>query len=427
MKSHLKVILQFYLFIFIVNVQSFSQSKTSAGFPVNYDENLVGEYTLPDVLTCTDGQKVTDIQIWESKRRPEILDMIEQIQFGRCPEKPADLSFKTFETDTAALNGTAIRKQVTLYFTKDTSTHKADVLIYLPKSDKPVPLILFISFTANCISVNDTGIKEGYVWTRKGEKIPGSQGRSFGKLDVEKFITQGIGIARVYYGDIEPDFKKGFQYGIRGYYLKEMQDYPADNEWGAIAAWSWGLSRIMDYFETDKDIDENRIALQGTSRLGKTVLWTGARDPRFRMIIASCSGEGGAAISRRDYGENIKHITDTSRYFYQFAPNYHKYAFKVDSLPFDAHMLVALIAPRSLLLQTGSTDVWSDPKGEFLSAIAAKPVYKLYGKQGPGIDSLPQAGDASYLDTLGYYMHDGGHGLVDSDWDIFITYIKKFL
>ena len=183
----------------------------------------------------------------------------------------------------------------------------------------------------------------------------------------------------------------------------------------------------MDYFETDRDIDEKRIALQGTSRLGKTVLWTGARDPRFRMIIASCSGEGGAAISRRDYGENIKHITDTSRYFYQFAPNYHKYAQKVDSLPFDAHMLIALMAPRPLLLQTGSTDVWSDPKGEFLAAIAAEPVYRLYGEKGPGIDILPNAGDTNYLNTLGYYMHDGGHGLVESDWDVFITFIKKFL
>ena len=190
---------------------SFAQSKTSAGFPVNYDENLVGEYTIPEVLTCTNGQKVTDIQTWENKRRPEILKMIEQLQFGQCPEKPDDMSFNVFETDTAALKGTAIRKQLTIYFTKDTSSHKADVLIYLPKSDKPVPLLLLISFTANCISVNDTGIKEGYIWTRNGEKIPGSQGRSFRILDVKKFISQGIGIARIYYGDIEPDFKKGYK------------------------------------------------------------------------------------------------------------------------------------------------------------------------------------------------------------------------
>jgi hypothetical protein len=119
------------------------------------------------------------------------------------------------------------------------------------------------------------------------------------------------------------------------------------------------------------------LHVQGASRLGKTVLWTGVHDSRFKMVIASISGEGGAALTRRNYGENIKHITDTSRYYYQFAPAYHAYADKVDQLPFDAHMLVALMAPRPLLLQTGDTDYWSDPRGEFLSAVAAAPVYQF--------------------------------------------------
>jgi len=199
------------------------------------------------------------------------------------------------------------------------------------------------------------------------------------------------------------------------------------DEWGAISAWAWGLSRAMDYFETDKQIDAKRIALQGTSRLGKTVLWTGAHDPRFKMVIPSCSGEGGAAISRRDYGENIKHLTDTSRYFYQFAPNYHSYASDVNKLPFDAHMLVALMAPRALLLQTGDADYWSDPKGEFLAAVAAEPVYKLFGEQGPGIAEMPEAGDSTHMNKLGYYMHKGGHGTLPADWTLFIEYMKKYL
>src|SRR5690606_2001058 len=191
--------------------------------------------------------------------------------------------------------------------------------------------------------------------------------------------------------DIEPDFKEGVNYGIRSKYLEPGEATPKDDEWGAIAAWSWGLSRAMDYFETDEQIDASRVALQGISRLGKTVLWTGARDTRFKMVIASCSGEGGAAVARRDYGENIKHITDTSRYNYQFAPNYHTYASKIDSLPFDAHSLVALMAPRALLLQTGNTDYWSDPEGEFISATKAQVVYKLFGESGPGTSELPKA------------------------------------
>jgi hypothetical protein len=243
---------------------------------------------------------------------------------------------------------------------------------------------------------------------------------------LEKYLAEGMGVATLYYGDIEPDFKKGYEYGIRKYYAKNGK--LADDEWGAIAAWSWGLSRIMDYFEKDKQIDANRIALFGVSRLGKTVLWTGGRDDRFKLVIASCSGEGGAALSKRNYGENIKHITDTSRYFYQFAPNYQSYAGDVSKLPFDAHALVALMAPRPLLLQTGDTDYWSDPKGEFLSAVAADPVYRLFGEKGPGTAVWPKANDTSLLlNPLGYYMHSGGHGTVPGDFDQFLLFLKKFL
>jgi len=244
---------------------------------------------------------------------------------------------------------------------------------------------------------------------------------------VDSFITEGFGIATVYYGDIEPDFKEGIKYGIRSTYLKPGKSNPGPDEWGTISAWAWGLSRAMDYFEKDKQIDAKRVALQGASRLGKTVLWAGAHDQRFKMVIASVSGEGGAAISRRDYGENIKHMTDTSRYYYQFAPNWHGYATDFNKSPVDAHMLVALMAPRPLLLQTGDTDYWSDPKGEFLAAVAAEPVYKLFNKKGPGTTVMPQAGDQTLLNTLGYYMHAGGHGTVPSDWPIFISYMKKYL
>jgi hypothetical protein len=303
-----------------------------------------------------------------------------------------------------------------------------DMLIYLPaKSTKPSPLLLMINFSANSNAVDDPGVKEGYVWTREGKKVPATQSRGFGKINIDTFISQGIGVATIYYGDIEPDFKTGIKYGIRSVYLKPGATEPAADEWGAISAWAWGLSRAMDYFETDKQIDSKRVAIQGTSRLGKTVLWAGAKDTRFKMVIASCSGEGGAAISRRNYGESINHMTDTSRYYYQFAPNRHNYSADPNQSPVDAHMLVALMAPRPLLLQTGDTDYWSDPKGEFLAAVAAEPVYKLFGKKGPGTDVMPKAGDKTGINTLGYYLHAGGHGTIPSDWPVFIEYLKKYL
>jgi hypothetical protein len=430
MKNNLLLAILLFLCLPVM-AQKEKLAKTSAGFAVNYENDSVGNYVLPDLLTLSNGQKVTTAKTWNEKRRPELLQLVEEIQYGKMPGKPAGLHFNVFDNGTPAFNGKAIRKQVTVYFTKDTTDHKMDLLIYLPANAvKAVPLLLNISFSAvNQITPDSVGVKIGYTWTREGTKIKADQPSRFSKLNIEQFIDAGFGFACVYYGDIEPDFKGGIKYGIRSQYLKPGQVTPAADEWGAISAWAWGLSRAMDYFETDKQIDAKRIAVQGASRLGKTVLWTGIYDTRFKMVIASISGEGGAAIARRNYGENIKQITDTSRYYYQFAPNYHSYASKVDELPFDAHALLALMAPRPLLLQTGDTDYWSDPEGEFLAAVAAAPVYKLFRLKGPDATKpMPKANEQSLLmNPLGYYMHAGGHTVLPEDWELFIRYMKKFL
>lgn len=408
----------------LVAVVTQTLRDTIAGIPVNYFEDNAGAYTLPDPLQLRNGKKVTDAATWINKRRPEIVHLFEQYQFGKAPGKPADMHFNLFDKGTPVLNGKAIRKQVTIYFTDD-SSKSMDLLIYLPAGAKSAPVLLNISFAPNSQAVDDSGVKRTMIWTRDGRRIPAG-GSPFRKFDVQKFIDNGIGVALVYYGDIEPDFPTGIQYGIRSHYLTGGKKL-ANDEWGAIAAWAWGLSRAMDYFETDPDIDVKCVAVTGASRLGKTALWAGASDQRFAMVIASVSGEGGAALSRRNFGETVAHITDTSRYFYQFAPNYHSYSNKLNKLPMDAHMLISLIAPRPLLLQTGSTDYWSDPKGEFLAAIAAEPVYGLFGKKGPGTGVFPKPGDTTMLNTLGYFMHDGGHGVFPGDYDIFIKYILKYL
>jgi len=401
--------------------------KEVAGIPVNYDESNVGSYTLPDPLVLANGKPVRDAKTWFQKRRAEIVRLFEDNQFGRSPARPANMSFDVFDKGTPALNGHALRRQVTIYFSSDKNGPKMDLLIYLPaEARKPVPLLLNLSFAANSSTVDDPGIKAGEVWGRDKKKVPASQGRSFGRLNVATLLDQGLGFATVYYGDIDPDFEGGIPYGVRALYLKSRQTEPAPNEWGAIAAWAWGLSRALDYLETDKGVDAKHVAILGVSRLGKTVLWAGAHDPRFALVIASCSGEGGAALSRRNYGETVKHLVAPTRYPYQFAANYQKYGDHVDQLPVDAHMLIALIAPRPVLLQTGDTDFWSDPKGEFLAAVAAGPVYGLLGKQGLETDQMPSAGQP-ILHTLGYYMHAGGHGTIPSDWDQFVKFMQLHL
>ena len=398
-----------------------------AGIPVNYDESKVGTYTLPDPLVTTKGVRVRDAATWTRVRRPEILRMMESIQFGRAPGKPDKVIVDRFDTGTVALGGKAIRRQTTLYFTDDRSGPKAELLSYVPADAKgPVPLLLQISFSPNANVVDDPGIKPGEMWSRDKKRVPAPAASAFGRIDVLPFLANGIGFATLYYGDIEPDFKGGIPFGIRGRYLKPGQTQPAPDEWGAIAAWAWGLRRVMDHLETEPAIDAKRVALLGSSRLGKTVLWTGATDERFAVILASVSGESGAALSRRNYGETVRHMTDSTRYDYQFAHNYQSYGDRVDQLPFDGHMLISLIAPRPLLLQTGDEDFWSDPKGEYVAAVAASPVWKLFGTDGLATDHYPAAGEP-VLSTLGYTMHAGRHGILAADWPVYLEFLERRL
>src|ERR1022692_3187410 len=398
-----------------------------AGIPVNYDEARVGTYTLPDPLVLADGKPVRDAKTWNEKRRGEIVRLFEENQYGRSPGRPAAMSFDVFDKGTPALDGKAIRRQVTIYFSADKAGPKMDLFVYVPANAAgPVPVLLNIGYSANSSTVNDPGVKVGDVWGREKKKVPAGQGMNFGRVNVARLLDAGFGFATVYYGDIDPDFLGGFPYGVRALYLKPGQTEPAGDEWGSIAAWAWGLSRALDYLETDKGVDAKRVAVFGVSRLGKTVMWAGAHDPRIAMVIASCSGEGGAALSRRNYGETIAHLTAPSRYPYQFCANYAKYAQHVDQFPVDANLLVALIAPRPVLLQTGDKDFWSDPKGEFLAAVAAGPVYRLLGKRSLDTDQMPPVG-VPILHTVGYFMHAGGHGTIPSDWDQFLAFMQMHL
>jgi hypothetical protein len=404
-------------------------STMIAGIPVNYDEAKVGTYILPDALTLANGKPVRDAKTWVTKRRPEIVKLFATQQYGVAPGRPEGESFEVVEQGTPALDGKAIRRQVTIHLSKDPTWPAIHLLVYLPSAaKKPVPMFFSINFGAIQNAVNDPGIAPQKVWVEKtNSQVLPPAGGGFGRINAQALLDAGFGVATFYYGDVDPDYATGFSNGIRARYTKPGQTGEADrapDAWGTIAAWAWGMSRVEDYFETDKDVDAKRVVIHGVSRLGKTVMWAGASDQRFAAVIASCSGEGGAALSRRDYGETIAHLMAPTRYPYQFAANYAKYGGFPDTAPMDANLLVALIAPRPLLLQTGSTDNWSDPKGEFLAAVAAGPVYKLLGKQDLGTDVWPAAKTPLFSNGLNYYMHEGGHGMVPTDWDIYVQFLK---
>ena len=242
-----------------------------AGIPVNYDEAKVGTYTLPDALALANGKAVRDAKTWNEKRRPEIVRLFEENQYGRAPGRPSAMSFDVFDQGTPAFDGKATRRQVTIYFSADKAGPKMDLLVYVPaNATGPVPLLLNLSFSANSSTVNDPGVKAGEVWGRDKKKVPAAQGPNFGKINVPRLLDAGFGFATVYYGDIDPDFLGGVPFGVRALYLKPGQTEPAPDEWGAISAWAWGLSRAMDYLETDKGVDADAWRFWVCRALAKT-------------------------------------------------------------------------------------------------------------------------------------------------------------
>lgn len=403
---------------------------TVAGISVNYTEARVGAYTLPDPLKLDNGQVVKEHKTWNEQRRPELLKYYQSEIYGCVPATAPKVVWQVVSNDASALGGAGVLKELAGHMGTPDGPAIA-VTLYTPaKASKPVPILVSISF-----NFPSGGRRRGPASTnatpRQGNGGASTNAAGAGGVAMRgtpaELISHGFGYARIIYNTIETDIEGQTNVNLaRKLALAPAQTAPAADEWGAIAAWAWGISRFVDYLETDPAVDSGRIAITGVSRLGKTVLWAGANDPRIALVIASSSGEGGAALARRNYGETIAHLVASQRFPYQFAGNFVKYAKDPSQLAVDTHCLIALIAPRPLLLQTGDTDHWSDPKGEFLAAVAARPVYELFGKKGPEVEQMPHASEL-LGDTLAYYMHAGGHGTIPSDWDIYLKFLEKHL
>jgi hypothetical protein len=379
----------------------------ASGHVSNYSEDKVPAYTLPDPLVMASGERVTTAEMWRTRRRPEILKFYQTEIYGRIPESAPKVTWEVTETDATARDGAAILKRVVGRIGDKTDGPRMNLTVHLPaKASGPTPLLLSISF----------GFPPG-----GGGKTPTKRPPAFDALG--ELINRGWGYATLAYSDIQPDRANQFTSGVIGTTLKEGQMQPAPDEWGTISAWAWGISRSIDYLETEKSVNPKQIAITGVSRLGKTVLWASAQDERVAAVFSIVSGEMGASLIRRDWGETLDDMAQN--FSWQFAGNLQKWVGRWNDLPVDQHMLIALSAPRPVYVNGGLTDQWSDPKGEFLSMVGAGPVYRLLGKRDLGTSDLPPLDTPLTTGDLAFHYHSSGHTAVPADWKAFLEFAER--
>lgn len=432
-----------FMLLIAMPIASMSQDKTRTDVvkedvleePVfNYDESLVPEYTLPKLLYMSYGAKVTFNSQWSRDRRNEILGTFEQEMYGRRPGKPEAVEYVTTSVKKDAFGGKAIRKEVTIRLTDIGPGFDLHVLIFLPADAKgSVPVFLGYNFNGNHSIDPDPGITLSKAWMRTEMGVgfenhratEEARGISSRRWPVETILSRGYGLVTLYYGDIEPDHPEGWMDGIRAHINQDQKGEKLELEdWSAISAWAWGLSRVLDYLETDEAVDAAKVSVMGHSRLGKTSLWAGASDTRFAITISNDSGCGGAALSRRAFGETVERIN--TRFPHWFCANFKKYNGNEGELPMDQHMLIALMAPRPVYVASAEEDLWADPNGEFLSAKHASPAYELFYKKGVGVETQPEL-NQPVGNYIGYHIRTGKHDVTDFDWEQYLNFADRHL
>lgn len=391
------------------------------------EEAKVPPYTLPDPLLCLDGARVADAGGWRAKRRPELLKLFESEIYGRTLlDKPDHLKFVVREEKKDARGGKATRLRVGVLFEGKEDGRQMELLVYLPnKAQGPVPVFFGLNFDGNYVVTDDSDVPVpkhfvNGLFNNKVDKNVGTEAGRGSHKDMwqcDYVLEHGYGLVTACYCEIEADARGHEKEGPRG-----LGPEMGPGDWGMIGSWAWGISRGMDYLETNPRIDAKRVALIGFSRIGKAALWAGAQDERFALVVSNCSGGGGAALSKRIFGETVANLAGGV----WFCENFKKYANQEEAMPVDQHELLALIAPRPLLLTSATEDLWSDPKGEFLSAVAADPVYRLLGTDGIAQKDWPEAGNL--LDsTIGYFLRKGGHDVTFEDWKAMVVFADKHL
>ena len=384
---------------------------------------------LPGPLVMLDGTRVTSPEQWIEQRRPELKSLFQHYMYGVLP--PAVPVSGTVEReDKAYFGGKATKREVVIRFGPP-STPPIHLLLVVPNQrTRPAPAFLGLNFNGNHTALADPSIALPSAWmppnspgAKDNKATEAGRGKDSGVWSIEKVVDRGYALATFYSGDIAPDHP-GFADGVFPAYAKGDGSKRAPDEWGAVAAWAWGLSRALDYLQTDGDLDKDRIGLVGHSRLGKAALLAGAFDDRFALVIGHQAGCGGTAPSRGKVGEQVKQIND--RFPHWFDGEFKAFNDQVDRLPFDQNCLIALAAPRPLLLTNGTLDTWANPLGQFDVLKAADPAYHLLGAKGLGDESMPPPGTL-VGDRLAYHIRPGKHAMLPEDWDTFLGFADKHL
>jgi hypothetical protein len=378
--------------------------RTAAAQPsANFEEARVGTYQLPDLLRSAEGTAATR-EAW-LRRRAEILELFREHVYGRPLGRPDSMRFAVVAENPRAMNGAATLKRVAVVSTYRGGEHSFELTLFLPNAP-PQPVGLFLLLNNRPASNTDP-----------------SRTQIAGFWPAEQVIARGYGIAALQNNELARDDKEHFRDGVLRLYDGRAAGPRPGNAPATLAAWAWGASRAMDYFATDRRIDTRRVAVLGHSRGGKAALWAGAEDERFALVISNESGEGGAALSRRNFGETLERITSTFPHW--FAGNYSRFSERVAALPVDQHMLLALIAPRALYVASADEDLWSDPRGEFLSLANASPAFELWGDPPIGPADMPALSQPLVVGRRGYHVRPGPHNLTPYDWDRFADFAAQ--
>lgn len=406
----------------LICASSFAQKNIVEG--IKYEEDGVTPFVLPDVLTCNDGTKVTTVKEWETRRRPEIMEMFSTMEYGHTRAGKIDVRYEQISENTQALSGKATMRQVKFIFSNGKKEMEAVALIFIPNNRKgKVPVFVGYNFKGNHSTIADESIvyTPNFSLVKEAGHPDWTRGCQSSRWCYDKIVERGYAIITMCYHDIYPDAdgKEALDHSI----ISLFPDYELRNGWSdgwrAIGAWAWGSSRMVDFLETQKWADMKKIAIMGHSRQGKAALWAGAQDERFKVVISNDSGCSGAALAKRVIGENVARITKSFPWW--FCPAYNLYRDNEAAMPFDQHELIACIAPRYAYVASAELDYWSDQTGEFLSASYAEPVYNLYGMKGLGTEVMPGL-HQPIMNDVGYHIRAGKHDVVDYDWERFMDF-----